>query len=139
MQTQRIAIVLPDLMPPAGAERLAMTIAEDQLARGYRVDLVLLNEEHDFTEIVPPAVRVIILGARKLRDSMLPLMRYLKREKPRTVLASMWPLTSIVTVAIRLAGVKARVVVSDHNPLSIQYAKWGFNYRLVLSATIRLT
>lgn len=137
--TRRVAIVFNDLLPFGGAEKLAMNIAADQIAHGYSVDIVLLNEPQNVTDVVPPGARVIKLEAPRARNALLPLIGYLRRERPDAVLASMWPMTTLMVVANMLAGSPARVIVSDHNPLSIQYAQWGRLHRHFLKATIWLT
>ena len=54
---RRVAIVLPSLLPLGGAERVAINLAFDFIARGVAVDIVLLNEPHDVTGAVPPEAR----------------------------------------------------------------------------------
>ena len=49
------------------------------------------------------------------------LARYLRQRRPSAVIASVWPLTVLSIVALKLAGSKARLAVCDHNPLSLQY------------------
>jgi glycosyltransferase involved in cell wall biosynthesis len=72
--------------------------------------------------LLPPGVRIVDLHAPRIRDVLLPLRRYLRRERPDALQISMWPLTVIGILAHRLARSKARVVVSDHIALSRQYA-----------------
>lgn len=134
-----IALVLPELLPLGGAERINLSIAADQLSRGHRVDLVLTGETKDVSEVVPTGARVIKLGAARLRDAVLPLARYLRTERPDAVLSSMWPVTTISVISKYLSRTSSRIVVSDHNPLSIQYANWGYLQNLALWASIRLT
>ena len=116
-----------------------MNIAANQIARGYGIDVILLNEPQDVTFAVPPEARVIKLHAPRTRNAFWPLVSYLRRERPDAVLASMWPMTTLLIVANWLAGSPSRIVISEHNPLTIQYAEWGRLHRFVLKVTTTLT
>jgi len=133
---RRVAIVLPSLLPLGGAERVAINLAFDFIARGVAVDIVLLNEPHDVTGAVPPEARIFKLATPRTRKALWPLVCYLRQERPDAVLASMWPVTVITVVANALAGSPSRVVVSDHIVLSIQYAGWGRLHNFALRASI---
>jgi glycosyltransferase involved in cell wall biosynthesis len=117
---KRLAFLLPD-MRGGGAERVALKLIADFIALGHRVDLVLMAAKGELISLLPPGVRVIDLGCARIRDVILPLRRYLRREKPDAIQISMWPLTVVGILAHRLARSKARLVVSDHIMLSRQY------------------
>jgi glycosyltransferase involved in cell wall biosynthesis len=114
-------MVLPS-MGGGGAERVALTLIEGFVARGHEVDLVLAEARGELLALVPPGVRIIDLRAPRLRHAILPLARYLRREKPDVVQVSMWPLTIAGILAKSLARSPARLVVSDHAILSRHYA-----------------
>jgi len=71
---------------------------------------------------VPDDVRIVDLSAPRVRQVIRPLVRYFKESKPDAVQARMWPLTVAAVIARRMARSKARLVVSDHSILSLQYA-----------------
>lgn len=119
-----IAIFLPDLRG-GGAERLHVILAEEFLRRGYRVDFVLLRSEGELLEIAPAGARIVGLGARRIREGFVPLVRYLRSETPDVLLAAMWPLTAMAPIAARLSGAKPRLVVSEHSNLTQSAAVRG--------------
>jgi glycosyltransferase involved in cell wall biosynthesis len=86
---------------------------------------------------LPSAVRLVDLGATRIRDVIWPLAKYLRERRPDAVQASMWPLTVAAIVARGLARSSARLVVSDHTLLSKHYAGNPRALRF-LRATIRL-
>lgn len=109
-------------MASGGAERLTVDLMRGMVARGHRVDLVLLQAGGEFMALVPPEVRIVNLAAPRLRSAFRPLRGYLRRERPHAVLAAMWPLT-VVTLAAAIGLRPApRVMVSDHCALLQQYA-----------------
>jgi glycosyltransferase involved in cell wall biosynthesis len=115
---------LPDLRG-GGAERLHVILAEEFLRRGYRVDFVLLRSEGELLEIAPAGARIVGLGARRIREGFVPLVRYLRSETPDVLLAAMWPLTAMAPIAARLSGAKPRLVVSEHSNLTQSAAVRG--------------
>ena len=117
---RHIAIFLPNLAG-GGAERVMLHLAEQLAARGHRVDLLVASGHGELVAQVPARVRLIDFKAERLRSALRPLTRYLKRDKPDTLLAVMWPLTVIAVAAHRLARSRARLVVSDHAVLSQGY------------------
>ena len=134
-----ITLLMPDFLPIGGVERVCLSLAEDQLARGNAVDLVLMTEMDNVSTTSPAGLNIVYFRKRRLREAFPALVRYLRKSRPNILLASMWPITSLAILANFLAGSPAKVIVSDHNPLSIQYAGWGRAHRILLSASIWLT
>lgn len=134
---RRVAFLLPD-MRSGGAERLTIDLMAGMLARGHAVDLVLQRTTGEFLKLVPEGVRLIGLDAPRIRQAFNPLRRYLRAERPDSLIAAMWPLTVMAILANRFSGSLSRVIVSDHGALLSQY---GDRRRtlMALRATIRLT
>ena len=132
---RHIAIVLPNLAG-GGAERVMLHLAEQLSARGHRVDVVLASAHGELLSQLPHGVRMVDLGAARLRSALAPLTRYLRRDAPDTLLAVMWPLTVIAVAAHRLARSRARLVLSDHAVLSQGYT--GSKARRAIAWTARL-
>lgn len=115
--TPTLALLLPD-MRGGGAERVALNLALGFAQRGHAVDLVLLQATGALLDAVPVGVRVVDLGVHRIRGLLVPLVRYLRRERPAAMLVSMWPLTALAVLARRLSGVKTRLVLSEHTTWS---------------------
>jgi glycosyltransferase involved in cell wall biosynthesis len=135
--TLRIAIVLPDLRV-GGAERISITFAEELVAKGFAVDLVLLRARGALLATVPPLARVIDLRAARLRNSIQALRRYFRDSRPVAAYANIWPLTLATAVAAKMAGVGTHVVTMHQNSLSSQYVDERRHSRLVMKVALRL-
>jgi len=136
--TPDIAIFFPDLRG-GGAEKVCVDLARGFLARGLRVDLVLMRAEGVWKSALPAEAGVVDFGVTRIRSSVGPLVSYLREQRPRALLAAMWPMTSIAVLAARLARVDTRVVLSDHNDLGQTPQGSSLLGRIVMTGTMRLS
>jgi glycosyltransferase involved in cell wall biosynthesis len=112
-----IAIFIRSLYE-GGAERVMLNLARGFVKQDLNVDLVLVKAEGAYLTQIPPEVRLIDLQAQS-KPSILPkLIKYLRQERPASLLAALHYPCEIALLAKRLAGVSTRVIVSEHNNLS---------------------
>ncbi|HPT62600.1 MAG TPA: glycosyltransferase, partial [Bacillota bacterium] len=93
------------------------------LARGFseqglEVDLVLAKAEGPYLSQVPPEVRVIDLDSSRVLTSLPGLVRYLRCERPRTLLSTLDHANIVAIWARKLARVPNRLVVRVASNLS---------------------
>ena len=115
--TGPIAFFLPTVRG-GGAQRVIVNLVQGITERGVSVDLVLAAATGVFLDQLPAAARVVDLRAGRLIRSLMPLTRYLRRERPRVLVSSMSHANLIALWAGRLAGGSTPVVVTVHETLS---------------------
>jgi glycosyltransferase involved in cell wall biosynthesis len=116
----RISILLPDLSA-GGAERVNVNLAHEFARAGHEVEFVLMQACGEFLEEARASFSVVDLHTPRVRKVPFALARYLSNRRPDALLAAMWPLTVIAPVISRLFRHRSKVLVSEHNSLSIQY------------------
>jgi glycosyltransferase involved in cell wall biosynthesis len=132
-----ISILLPDLRG-GGAERVNLDLAHEFARAGHEVEFVLMQARGELLEEAKASFPVVDLATPRARSLPLALARYLRRRRPDALLAAMWPLTVIAPLAQRLSGHRCKVLVSEHNTLSVQYGEWGRLHRVALRASMAL-
>lgn len=128
---RKIALFITD-MGFGGAERVTGYLANGLSRRDYEVDLVLVRKTGNYLADVSPTVRVVDLAARGAIASVPKLARYLRSARPDVLVAGTAHIDVAALLARPLAGVKTRVAVTLHEPLS-KFRK-GLKSRLVLAA-----
>lgn len=119
MNPNRIAIFLPSL-EGGGAERVMVTLANAFAARGYAVDLLLVTAEGPHMKNVAPIVSIIDLKRTRVIKALLPLVRYLRHERPTAMLTAMTHSNVTAILARLLAQVPTRLVVSERTTISME-------------------
>ena len=114
---KKLSILLPDLRG-GGAERVAVNLANSFIQRGYAVDMVLMSATGEFLNDLHPDIRVVNLQVKRLRGLLIPLMRYLRAQRPAALLACMWPITTTALWACKFARVDTYLVVAEHTTWS---------------------
>lgn len=126
-----IAIFLRNLVG-GGAERVMLNIARGVAQQDIAVDIILIKEEGEFLEQVPPQIRIINLDTSRLdkgkkfklptsfqsTTSLPKLVRYLRQEQPETLISAAHYTNEIAILAKYIARVPTRVIVSEHTTLS---------------------
>jgi glycosyltransferase involved in cell wall biosynthesis len=135
--SRHIALFLPALHS-GGAERVMLNLAAELVARGHRVDLVLATAEGPYLDAIPAGVRLVDLGCRRTITAIVPLVGYLRRERPQALYAAIDHANVVALLANRLAGDPSRIVVSVHSPLSIGTGKNRLRGHLVTGLARRL-
>jgi glycosyltransferase involved in cell wall biosynthesis len=117
---------------------VALTLIREFVRRGFEVDLLLLRKEGPLLALLPREVNVVDLQAPQMRSAIFPLVRYLRRRRPRVIQVSMWPLTILAVLAQRLSGSRSHLVMSDHTTLSKHHAHLSPIGRGMMKTSIRI-
>ena len=133
---QRVSFFLPNLLV-GGAERATVYLANGLAQRGYHVDLVLMKAEGPNLQCVAEAVRIVDLNTRRATASILPLARYLRRERPDILLPALETANVAAFFGRALSRVPVPLAANVHTTLSRALTQpAGFRFR-ALARTVR--
>lgn len=132
----RIALFFSSLRG-GGIERGMLNLAGGLLRQGVEVDLVVVQKTGELQTQIPGGARLIDLGARRSLTALSPLIRYLKVERPTTLLAG-GTHNNIIAIWARMgSGVPVRLLVSEHNNI-LEAAAHGSVRQKLLPLAARL-
>jgi len=117
MRRRKIAIFLPSLRG-GGAERVIVNLLQGFSAKGVDIDLVLAKAEGPYLDQVPSSIRIIDLKVTRVMMALPGLVRYLRKEKPHSLLSVMDHCNIVAIWARALACVHVKTVLSVHSTLS---------------------
>ena len=137
MTRKSISILLPDLRG-GGVERIRLVLAHEFERAGHEVEFVLQQARGELLEEARDAFSVVDLKAPRMRNLPRALVGYLGQRQPDVLLAAMWPLTVIAPPTALLSGHRCKILVSEHNSLSVQYRDWGRSHKMALKASMAL-
>ena len=114
-----IALLLPSLVG-GGAERMTINLARGLAEQGRRVDLVLGQAKGPYKDLVPEGVRSVDLDRGQMLAALGPLVGYLRRKRPRALIAAMNHASIVALWAARLAGTGTPVFAGVRSQLSVE-------------------
>ena len=122
---QKIAFLLQDF-GGGGAESMIVRLANAFAARGYDVELVVLQAEGPNLAEVTPAVRVVSLEVTWWPLAPLAIRGYLRRARPGLLISALFHVNVFALAArLLLPFARTRFVVTERNMLSVhvRYSK----------------
>lgn len=131
--SNKVAIFIPDFAG-GGAQRVNVNLANELARQGLAVDYVVHNADGPFARQLADNVRLVTLGGRRFETSFPRFCRYIMRERPNAVMASMQHAGVFALLAKRLMGRQTRFLVQYQNTISVEYA----SARLVSRLWLRL-
>ncbi len=108
----RVTIVLPSLVG-GGAERAILTVANGLVESGADVTLALGRAVGPYVADIHPGVQVLDLQRASMWGALPRLVKHLREASPDVVFAAMSHANVATALAHRLAGSRARLVISE--------------------------
>ena len=113
-----IAIYLRTIFD-CGVDRVMINLARGFVDHGLKVDLVLNSVGGRLLKQFPPEIRIVDLQSPRLSTSIPKVIDYLRKEKPLALLSSGHYVNEVALWAKSFARTSTRLVVSEHNILSL--------------------
>ncbi len=120
MDNERLKIALfITTLDGGGAERVMVNLACGFTEHGFKVDLILLRAMGPYlAELQHHNIRIVDLDGKWALACLPSLVRYLRQEKPLILLSALNHANILAILAVRVAKVPTRLVISQHEALS---------------------
>ncbi|MCW3848506.1 glycosyltransferase [Sphingomonas sp. LB-2] len=113
-----------------GAERAMIGVMNSLVKTGLKIDVVVVRKTGPFLGEIDPAIRVVDLGAGKVRKMLLPLAGYVKREKPTLIVSALTATDPFVLIGKALFRWKSKVHISVQNAPTASAVSDDFYFRI---------
>ena len=104
-----------------GTERVCVSVANSLADRGWQVDLVVLNIINEaYLNTLSDSINLITLNVNHTRYSSIPLLRYIYKKKPKTILVFNYELSVIIFILRFFFRFKFKIISRNTNTFSIK-------------------
>lgn len=114
---KKVALYIPS-MNGGGAERVMLALANGLAEKDILVDLVLNKVEGSYLKHASSKVNVVNLNTSRVINGIVPLAKYLSKEKPDVILSAMNYVNIATVLAQLISRSKTKVVLSEHGNLT---------------------
>ncbi|WP_415911830.1 glycosyltransferase [Neptuniibacter sp. QD37_11] len=127
----KIFLIIPSFRG-GGAERVFIDLADLLSRSNYEVTLVSLSGEGEYSNSLPEGLSVKVLGTGGVKNSFFALVKLLKNCDPDIIISALTHVNIAVVIASFMAKSKAKVIVTEHNPYSIEKRALSLPIRFAL-------
>jgi glycosyltransferase involved in cell wall biosynthesis len=121
-----------------GAERMFIRLANYFSEVGVVTRFVVNNSTGPLRTLLSPRVELVDLGAARTRDAIGPLVRFIARERPATMICGL-TFSNLTALAARIvSGAGTRLIICERNQLSSVLAESGWLRRFFVLRLLRL-
>ncbi len=124
----KIAFFVPSLRG-GGAEKMMIHLANSFADKGLQVDLIMAEDSGVYE--IPKNINKVCFGVAKLKYSLFPLIKYLRRNKPDVLIATMEHASVIAVLANFLARSRTKIIARVANTLSLSLQGTSPRRRLI--------
>lgn len=111
-------------MGAGGSERVCVNLANEFIRMGHEVYIITLNmEKHAYEHVLSKECHIHSLGVSRIRYSMFPLWRLLRKEKPEKIMVFSHELLVWLMYLKKLHLVKAKIILRNQNNLEFSYTE----------------
>lgn len=129
---KRITFFL-DALHGGGAEKAVVNLLKGLAQTNeFDLDLVLATKEGPYLDLVPPEIRIVDLNTGRAIKAILPLVSYLKVNRPWALIGNMGHVNVVASIARELSGIKTKLLLVEQNTLS------AFQSKLKRAAVVEL-
>ena len=133
MEKRRSIVFYMPNLASGGIEKMTLLMAPEFVKAGYKVTLLLQTADGGLINSVPTGIDIVALNCRRTILSLIPLIKYLRQEKPDILFSSYGHNHIIAIWAAFFARTKTKLIISQHNAPSAEIVKGrGLKFSVLL-------
>lgn len=101
-----------------GAERVTVNLANQLAENGHQVEVLVVTEQGELVSELLRSVKFSVLSVNRIRWSMVPLARHLRRSRPDTVISFLTGANVMTILAAQISRVSSQIIVTEHSTQS---------------------
>ncbi|MDD6203100.1 MAG: glycosyltransferase [Lachnospiraceae bacterium] len=113
-------------MALGGAQRVCVNLANEFVAQGHQVTILVLDldRDHDVhTHLLDKRCRIVSLGVSRIRYAAIPMIKYIRKEKPSFLMIFGNEMAIILNKLRKLHLIHVKMIVRVLNNLNISLSK----------------
>ena len=111
MNNKKITILLPFFLD-GGVERAMLNLSKEMISHGIKVDFVLMSVNNGpLKSEIPNKCKIIELGSGNMFFSVIRFIKYIRKEKPDTIISALTPANILAIIGKYISFRKVKVVV----------------------------
>lgn len=116
VKKKKIIFVLT-VLGPGGAEKVVSIIANNLPREKYDPNVILWNNDNGYSDMLKPDVYVLETKTERIRNSLVPILKFFRKEKPDIVFASYGELNAYISLFIKFFP-KTKFIARETNVVS---------------------
>lgn len=117
MTKKKKIIFVLTVLGPGGAERVVSTIANSLPRNEYQPQVILFQKDNGYADMLNPDVEILETKTLRIRNSLIPILKFFKTEKPDIVFASFGEVNAYISLFIKLFP-KIKFIARETNVVS---------------------
>ena len=116
----RKIVLLSSSLAGGGAEGVCVNIANNLASLGWNVDLLVLTlKDEAYLNRLSKKVNLVDLNSSKARFSIIPLLKYIYKNKPKLILVFNYELSVMLVILRYLLRFRVKIISRNSSTLSI--------------------
>lgn len=122
-----------------GAEQVIVALANELCLKNYNVIILTIADDNELEGLINKNVKIISLGVTKIRDSVLPLINFFKKNDFNLFFANVWPLTSLASFVALITFKRKKTIIVEHCNIFYEYENRNILFKLMQKFLVSIT
>ena len=135
---KKIVFFLYDLSI-GGAEKVVIRLSNYLAKKGYQIEILLINNNNVFIDEIDQRIKVTSFNLKKISQSLIPLVKLIKKKNYDFFLSNIWPLTIVSVIAFLFSPSQLKkLILVEHCHLKEEWQKNNFIFKYFQKLSVNI-